>query len=85
MNNIKEFELHISDDEIQYQINPSGWEQFTQYFLQKIPDCDVFRIKMIHAVIWLSLASHCWEDYDSMCLAFYNGLYLWNDLMQEGL
>ena len=83
--NIKEFELHISDDEIQYQINPSGWEQFTQYFLQKIPDCDVFRIKMIHAVIWLSLASHCWEDYDSMCLAFYNGLYLWNDLMQEGL
>lgn len=82
--NIKEFELDISGGGVKYRIKPSGWEKFTEYFLQKIPDCDVSRIKMIHAVIWLSLASHCWEDYDSMCLAFYNGIYLWNSLMQEG-
>jgi len=79
--NIKKFELNISEKEVTYQINKSGWEKFTVYLLQKIPDCNEFRIKMIHAIIWLSLASHCWEDYDSMCLAFYNGLYLWNELM----
>lgn len=81
--NVKNFELHVSEDGIEYCIKSSGWEKFTQYFIQKIPDCNVFRIKMIHVIIWLSLASHCWEDYDSMCLAFYNGIYLWNELMQE--
>lgn len=80
--NIKNFELRISDEEVQYEISPSGWEEFTDYFLSRIPDCDEYRIKLIHAIIWLSLASHCWEDYDSMCLAFYNGLFLWNELIQ---
>lgn len=81
--NVRNFVLHILEDKIEYCIESSGWEKFTQYFLKKIPGCDVFRIKMIHVVIWLSLASHCWEDYDSMCLAFYNGIYLWNKLIQE--
>lgn len=78
--NVKNFELKISENEINYTIAPSGWEDFTDYFLNKIPNCDLYRIKLIHAIIWLSLASHCWEDYDSLCLAFYNGLYLLNTL-----
>ncbi|MDR1440369.1 MAG: NTP transferase domain-containing protein [Clostridiales bacterium] len=32
-------------------------------------------IRLIHALIWLSLAAYAWEDYDSVCGAFYNGLY----------
>lgn len=79
--NIKNFELNISEKEVSYKIAPSGWENLTEYFLRKIPACNEFRIKLIHSIIWLSLASHCWEDYDSMCLAFYNGLYLLNELM----
>lgn len=78
--NVKRFSLHIKDDGVVYQIAPSGWSHLTQYFLNKIPHCDVRKIRVIHAVIWLSLASHCWEDYDSLCLAFYNGLYLLNTL-----
>lgn len=80
--NIKNFELKISDDEVRFKIAPSGWEELTSYFLSRIPDCNEYRVKMIHAIVWLSLASHCWEDYDSMCLAFYNGLFLWNELIQ---
>lgn len=78
--NVKRFSLHIDENAISYNISSSGWEHFTQYFLNKIPNCDQRRIKIIHGIIWMSLASHCWEDYDSLCLAFYNGLYLLNTL-----
>ncbi len=82
--NIKNFELAIKGQEVCYQIAQSGWEPFTDYFLHKIPACDEGRLRLIHAVIWLSLASHCWEDYDSMCLAFYQGIYLWNACIWDG-
>ncbi|WP_029322818.1 NTP transferase domain-containing protein [Butyrivibrio sp. AE3004] len=81
--NIKNFEFEISDSAVNYQIHESGWEHLTGYFLDTVGDCNLGKIKLIHAIVWLSLASHCWEDYDSMCLAFYNGLYLWNDWIEE--
>ena len=33
------------------------------------------QIKLIHAIIWLSLTTYAWEDYDSICGAFYLGLF----------
>ncbi len=81
--NIKNFDLEISDDRVDYTIHESGWEHLTDYYLGRIENCDLGRIKLIHAIVWLSLASHCWEDYDSMCLAFYNGLYLWDEWAEE--
>jgi len=74
--NIKDFELHISSSDVNYKINSNGWEKLTGKVLENMQDCKVEDIKFIHAIIWLSLASHCWEDYDSMCLAFYNGVAL---------
>ena len=38
-------------------------------------------IKLIHAIIWLSLTTYAWEDYDSICGAFYNGLYYLEDVL----
>lgn len=93
--NVKEFELEIAEelphDEnptqgdigVRFTIAASGWEHLTEYFLEQVPGCDIRKIRLIHAIIWMSLASHCWEDYDSMCLAFYNGVYLWNEWMEE--
>lgn len=81
--NIKNFDLEIGDTEVRYAIASSGWEHLTEYFLSKIPNCNIKKIKLIHAIVWISLASHCWEDYDSMCLAFYNGVYLWNEWMED--
>lgn len=87
--NVKNFELEITegrspeDGEVRFAVAPSGWEHLTDFFLQQIPDCHISKIKLIHAIVWMSLASHCWEDYDSMCLAFYNGVYLWNAWMDE--
>lgn len=81
--NIKRFELTIQKDSVAYVIHPSEWEFLEDYFFNKIPQCNKYRVKLIHAIIWLSLASHCWEDYDSLCLAFYNGLYLLNELERK--
>lgn len=83
--NIRNFKLEIHDDAVSYNIGKSGWEHLTDYFLSLIPDCDTYRLKLIHAIIWLSLASHCSDDYDSLCLAFYNGLYLLNTLEEENV
>jgi len=74
--NIKKFTLEITGKEVRYEICSSGWEHFTSYLLSFIPDCNLEKIRIIHAIIWLSLASHCYEDYDSLCTAFYVGIYL---------
>ena len=74
--NVKDFKLNISDHDVRFEIKSNGWEDLTEKVLENMKNCRIRDIKFIHAIIWLSLASHCWEDYDSMCLAFYNGVYL---------
>ena len=83
--NVKRFTLDISDQEVSFDIHSGGWEHLTEYFLNLIPkeEASVKEIKLIHAIIWLSLASHAWEDYDSMCIAFYNGTFLFNEWLSE--
>lgn len=81
--NVKDFKLEIGEKEICFDIADSGWSHLTDYFLSQIEECNLSKIKLIHAIVWMSLASHCWEDYDSMCLAFYNGIWLWNDWMEN--
>ena len=80
--NVKDFRLKIENDEINYEIKSNNWEKYTQKVLENMQNCKVEDIKFIHAIIWLSLASHCFEDYDSMCLAFYNGTYLVKEFIQ---
>ena len=80
--NIKNFNLSITNTEVNYTINSGGWEELTDYFISKIPACNIDELKIIHSIIWLSLASHAWEDFDSMCLAYYNGLYLLNECIE---
>ncbi|MDR1123669.1 MAG: nucleoside-diphosphate-sugar pyrophosphorylase [Elusimicrobiota bacterium] len=83
--NIKNFELNITGEGVNFAIGSGGWEQFTGYFLEQIPqrEANIKEIKLIHAIIWLSLASHVWEDFDSMCVAFYNGTLLFNEWFKE--
>lgn len=82
--NVKNFDLEINDV-VNFKIHSGGWEHLTDYFLSKIPpsEASIKEIKLIHAIIWLSLASHAWEDFDSMCVAFYNGTLLFNEWVEE--
>lgn len=73
--NLKEFTLEIGEAEGVRLVTASNhWEDLEQDFF-KLTGADEWEIKLLHAVIWLSLTTYAWQDYDSVCGAFYNGLY----------
>ena len=78
--NLKNFRLHISEDNIELKIKSSGWEGVERLFLNMI-DSSTEDIKLLHAIIWLSLTTYAWQDYDSVCGAFYNGLYYLEEIL----
>lgn len=79
--NIKDFYIKILKNEIEFKIKSNRWEDLTETLFNNIKNCTKEEIKFIHSIIWLSLASHCWDDYDAMCLAFYNGIVLVNEFI----
>lgn len=83
--NVKNFTFEQNDDEVSFEIGASGWGSFTDELFNVIPSDEGNRkeIELIHSIVWLSMASHVWEDYDSMCVAFYNGVALFNKWMED--
>lgn len=78
--NLGEFRLEIGGDEIGLQIQSNHWEDMADDFFE-LTGADEYEIKLLHAVIWLSLTTYAWQDYDSICGAFYNGLYYLEDVL----
>lgn len=78
--NLKDFRLEILDDEVRLDIASNGWEDMERDFLE-MTGTKEDEIKLLHAVIWLSLTTYAWQDYDSVCGAFYNGLYYLEDVL----
>lgn len=73
--NLKEFSLDIRENDVQLDIQSNHWEDMESSFFELLGDEIVpEQIKLFHAIIWLSLTTYAWEDYDSICGAFYNGL-----------
>jgi thiamine kinase-like enzyme len=80
--NLKKFRLMINEDSVDLEIESNGWEDLKDDFFELIGDeAKEADIKLIHAIIWLSLTTYAWEDYDSICGAFYNGLYYLEEAM----
>lgn len=71
--NRKNFSLEIKDNEVDLMIVSNNWEELEDYFFE-ITQTDRKKIKLLHAIIWLSLTTYAWEDYDAICGAFYKGL-----------
>jgi GTP:adenosylcobinamide-phosphate guanylyltransferase/thiamine kinase-like enzyme len=78
--NLKDFQLSIASDSVRLAINSNCWEDLERDFF-KLSGADEQAIKLIHAVIWLSLTTYAWQDYDSICGAFYNGLYYLEEIL----
>ena len=73
--NLKRFRLTVKEREVELDIQSNGWEHLEDYYFELLGnEVDRDKIKLIHAIIWLSLTTYAWEDYDSICGAFYNGL-----------
>lgn len=80
--NLKRFSLDIQKESVQLVIDSNNWENLEPYFFELLKDeVTPEQIKLLHAIIWLSLTTYAWQDYDSICGAFYNGLYY----MEEAL
>lgn len=77
--NLKNFRLSIDETEVHLEIQSNGWEDLEKDFFESTGS-DEYEIKLIHAIIWLSLTTYAWQDYDSICGAFYNGLYYLEEL-----
>lgn len=78
--NLKDFKLDIGEREVELHIVSNGWEDMEEDFF-RMTEVDRDEIKLLHAVIWLSLTTYAWQDYDSICGAFYNGLYYLEDVL----
>lgn len=80
--NLKRFRLDINDNDVTLNIESNHWENTEDYYFELLRDeVSKDNIKLIHAIIWLSLTTYAWEDYDSICGAFYNGLYYLEDVL----
>ena len=71
--NRKNFSLEIKKDEVELMIISNNWEELEDCFFE-MTQADRKKIKLLHAIIWLSLTTYAWEDYDAICGAFYKGL-----------
>ncbi len=81
--NLKEFRLTIgetAEESISLSVASNHWEDMETDFFA-LTGADEWEIKLLHAVIWLSLTTYAWQDYDSMCGAFYNGLYYLEEVL----
>lgn len=80
--NLKKFRLHIKDNEVALEIASNGWEGLESFFFETLEKAvSKEQIKLLHAIIWLSLTTYAWQDYDSICGAFYNGLYYLEEVL----
>lgn len=89
--NLKRFRLDIGDGqegrdtilsegEVWLEIASNGWEDMEGDFFA-ITGAKPEMIKLLHAIIWLSLTTYAWQDYDSVCGAFYNGIYYMEEVL----
>ena len=71
--NRKNFSLEINQDNVELEIVSNNWKNLEQDFFE-LTGANPRKIKLLHAIIWLSLTTYAWEDYDAICGAFYKGL-----------
>lgn len=81
--NLKRFNLDISETEVKLEIASNNWESLEEEFFRLL-NGEVTRrqMKILLAITWLSLTTYAWEDYDSICGAFYNGLWYLEDALE---
>jgi len=77
--NNKNFRISMNNGRIQLKIQSNRWEFLEMTFFSEICRSQE-KIKIYHAIIWLSLTSYIWDDYDAVCASFYNGMRLMQEI-----
>lgn len=82
--NLKRFTLRIESEEVWLETESNHWEDMEDEFFNLLAgEVSREQIRLLHALVWLSLTTYAWEDYDSVCGAFYRGLYLLREVMEQ--
>lgn len=82
--NLKRFRLRVEENYVDLDIESNHWEDMEEEFFALLKgEVTPKQMKLLHSIIWLSLTTYAWEDYDSICGAFYNGLLYLNDAMEN--
>ena len=82
--NLKRFTLKIEKDCVDLEIESNNWEDMEEDFFKLLEGkVSKYQMKLLHAIIYLSLTTYAWQDYDSICGAFYKGLLLLNEAIKE--
>lgn len=81
--NLKRFRLLINEDSVNLEISSNGYEVMESIFFELLSG-EISRPQMalLHSIVWLSLTTYAWEDYDSICGAFYNGVRYFEEAME---
>lgn len=77
--NHKQFEVKLNGNSVELEIASLGFEQFGDQILEE-SGLSHQHMNYLHAGIWLSLSGYVIEDLDAIMFAFYQGVYLWNQL-----
>ena len=80
--NRKNFSLNIKESEVELEIISNNWKNLENDFFE-MTGANRKKINLLHALIWLSLTTYAWEDYDSICGAFYKGLLELQEFLDE--
>lgn len=80
--NRKNFSLEIKSENVELEIVSNNWKSLEDDFFQ-LTGANRRKIKLLHALIWLSLTTYAWEDYDAICGSFYKGLLELQEYLDE--
>ena len=76
-------EVSVDPKSVRLEIASNGWEDLEDYFFELLENRITRRqMKLFLAITWLSLTTYAWDDYDSICGAFYKGLLYLEDALQ---
>lgn len=80
--NLKRFNLCIDEGGVKLDIESNFWEDMEETFFELLKEeVSYDQMRLLLSIVWLSLTTYAWEDYDSICGAFYNGLYYLEDVL----
>ncbi|WP_036225575.1 NTP transferase domain-containing protein [Mesoaciditoga lauensis] len=76
--NKKNFRISVRGNEVDVKINSNGWEELEYLFKEKFGD-RMKDLKILHALIWLSLTGYVLDDVDSILGSYFHGLELFEE------
>ena len=84
--NLKRFDLAVEEESVTVSVCSNGWEDVEEEFFALLNgEVDRRQMLLLMAVVWLSLTTYVWEDYDSVCGAFYLGTWYFEQALDEAL